>query len=356
MERRVLIPIGAAVLLSSAFLFAQARPAKLVEGKKWFFDGMCNSPGLCVMEVDPYVADYRVECIQPGWEAVIWEGLPRPGDYIDTLGANWVKVQAFYSFPPGVSGPVGKGVYVKHAEYPARWSREERLRKTNTIRAHGPDWDFTFRDIGKSFDPCLRRAQEANYRVREPWGGPRFGGDGCRAVEGDWDWFNGGQVRLALDGAATGVGAGGKQADKGRWKCVDARALVIEILWAKRGWRDTLRLSADGKRLEGQDQERRKIWAVRAQEWDLDDCEAVAGAWKWFNGGVTVIDARGGVQGFARAGARPDAGSWRCVSGYPVTIRITWARNGWIDTLTLAASGRRLEGTNQQNQRIWGER
>jgi len=357
MKIRNLAWIGAAAVLLSAFLPAQTRPDGLVEGKIWFWDAMANNPGICVVAVDRYVVDYRVECTQPGWKTVIWQGLPQPGDYIDTLGANWVKMQAFYSFPPGVQDLAGIGVHVKHAEYPPDWSHVQRTRKTNTIRVQNPDWDFTFRDAGMSFDPCLRRAQQGNYQVTEPWKGPRADrAGGCEAVEGDWDWFNGGHARIHAGGTVKGTDAQGKASGDGKWKCIDAKALAIEILWDRGGWKDTLRLSADGKRLDGRNQAGTKVWAVRAGIWDLADCRAAVGTWKWFNGGTIVLDGRGGAQGYPKGGNQPSPGSWRCVNGSPVTIQITWVKGGWIDTLTLAAGGRRLEGKNQQNQPVWGER
>lgn len=359
MKIGILALIGAGVFLPSLFLSAQVRPGGLIDGKIWFFDAMANSPGICVIEVDRYVVDYRVECTQPGWKTVIWQGLPQPGDYIDTLGANWVKMQAFYSFPPGVQDLAGVGVHVKHAEYPSQWSHIERTRKTNTIRTQNPDWDFTFRNRGMSFAPCLRRAQESNYIVTVPWGGPRFDRDqgSCGAVEGDWEWFNGGHVRFMADGVVKGIHPDGKESNDGKWRCIDPKAVMIEVLWSRGGWRDTLRLSADGKKFDGENQAKTKVWGVRAGAWNFADCQAAVGTWTWFNGGTVVLDGRGGVQGSNKGGDRPtNPGTWRCVNGSPVTIQITWVKGGWIDTLTLAAGGRRLEGRNQQNSRIWADR
>jgi hypothetical protein len=359
MKIRIFAMIATVVLILTACLPGQTRANGLVEGKIWFFDAMANSPGICVTKVDRYVVDYRVECTQPGWKTVIWQGLPQPGDYIDTLGANWVKLQAFYSFPSGVKDLVGVGVHVKHAEYPPDWSHIERTRKTNTIRVQNPDWDFTFRNSGISFAPCIRRALQSNYQVTESWGGPRFdrGSGGCEAVEGDWDWFNGGRVHLHADGVAKGTDALGKASGDGKWKCVDPKAVIIEVIWVRGGWRDTLRLSADGKRLEGQNQLKTKVWAVRAAVWDFADCQAVVGTWTWFDGGTVVLDGRGGVQGYNKGSVQPtNPGSWRCVNGSPVTILITWVKGGWVDTLTLTAGNRRLEGRNQQNKQVWAER
>lgn len=355
-KTRILILVATAAFLSPVILHAQSQTAGLVEGKVWYFNGMANSPGLCVIEVDRWVVNYRVECTQPGSETVLWEGLPSPGDYIDTLGANWVKVQAFYSFPPGIQKLIGFGVHAKHAEYPPQWTREQRLRKTNTIRTQNPNWDFTFRDGGMSFSPCIRRGSEASYRITGPWTGPRFDSAACKAAEGDWDWFNGGHVHLGAGGAAKGTSADGKESKEGRWKCLDPRLVTVEIQWAKGGWRDTLRLKPDGNRLEGENQNKGKVWGVRSGVWPLSSCRAVVDTWTWFNGGTIVLGGQGGARGYDRGSDRPNPGQWRCVNGSPVTIQIQWVKGGWLDTLTLSGDGRRLEGRNQQNSRVWGER
>jgi hypothetical protein len=355
MDMRALARSAALAVLLSLFMPVRARPAGLVAGNPWFYDSMANRPGFCVVEVDRYVVDFRVECTQPGWEAVIWEGLPRPGDYIDTLGANWVRVQAFYSFPAGVPPVAGRGVHVRFSDYPARWSRAQRVRRTNLIRSRNPDWDFSFRDVRKYFDPCLRRAEEANCQVKGPWGGPRFGRGGCRAAAGEWEWSGGGRVSLLADGTARGVSAGGRQANDGTWTCLDARTVTIDIAWSRGGFHDTLRLSPDGRRLEGRNQARMKVWAMRAQSRDFDECDEVVGAWKWSEGGRLVLDNRGGAQKFAPGRAGPGVpGNWQCLNGAPLTIRVTWG--GRVLALTLSADGRRLEGSDELGRRVWGQR
>jgi hypothetical protein len=52
----------------------------------------------------------------------------------------------------------------------------------------------------------------------------------------------------------------------------------------------------------------------------------------------------------------PNGGSWTCSGDGTVTVIIRWQVGGWIDTLTLDASGNRLEGENQRHTPVWGER
>jgi hypothetical protein len=69
-----------------------------------------------------------------------------------------------------------------------------------------------------------------------------------------------------------------------------------------------------------------------------------------------VLDSSGKLVSYDKLGQlTADTGTWRCVKRLPVTIEITWS-NGYRDTLGLEASGRRLEGKNQYNNRVWGER
>ncbi len=94
----------------------------------------------------------------------------------------------------------------------------------------------------------------------------------------------------------------------------------------------------------------------RTQPVQLSDCMAAAGTWKWSNGGSVTLDNGGAAVGNDNGGKEVNRGKWPCVSVTPVTIEISWVKGGWRDTLTLSSNGTRLEGENQQNYRVWGER
>ena len=78
----------------------------------------------------------------------------------------------------------------------------------------------------------------------------------CKLVAGTWRWFNGQTVHIG-DGVCHASGG-----NKGIWKCKDPDG-VIEIRWKKGGWIDTLRLSSDGKKLEGSNQTGNPVWGKR---------------------------------------------------------------------------------------------
>jgi hypothetical protein len=347
-----------ALAVLPAFFPVRAAAQKMVPGWVWYYDAMANCPGLCVVKVEPKVVLYRVECNQPGFTTIIWQGLPRAGDYIDTLGANWVKMQAFYLIPPGESDLAGIGVHVKRAEYPNGTPKLDRLRTTNTIRVQNPDWDFAFRNQNRNF--CLggQPASQAGYQVTGPWGGPRKEIVRCPEVEGHWHWFNGGLTEFVEGGVARSLDPNdpAREVGRGTWRAVGGTPITIEVTWAKDGWKDTLTLSADGQRLEGFNQQNSRVWAERTRLWRLEDCAGVAGAWKWFNGGRAEIDGQGRVIGYAANGKLDDRATWRCVNGSPRTIEIRWTKGGWKDTLVLSADGSRLEGKNQTNARVWADR
>lgn len=358
MGKRKGLFLALAVLPAFFPVRAAAQPqGGLVPGWVWYYDAMANCPGLCVVKVEPRVVLYRVECNQPGFTAVIWQGLPRDGDYIDTLGANWVKVQAFYSFPAGEHQLVGIGVQVRRAEYPNGTTKQDRLRKTNTIRTQNPDWDFAFRNQGLNFCPGGQPASLAGYQVTGPWGGPRYEKASSPEIEGPWRWFNGRLAEFVEGGVARFLDPDdpSRETGRGTWRRAGGTPLTIEVAWIQGGWLDTLTLSGDGQRLEGFNQQHTKVWAERTRFWGLEDCAGAAGSWKWFIGGRVELDARGGAVGYGRDNRENNRGTWRCVNGSPRTIEIRWTKGGWRDTLVLSADGSKLEGRNQAS-RVWGER
>jgi hypothetical protein len=78
------------------------------------------------------------------------------------------------------------------------------------------------------------------------------------------------------------------------------------------------------------------------------------GAWNWPNGGVVHIAAdftMTHVDGLDIL----DAGTWEAFPGPGTRVRLTWS-SGWIDTLTLSADGKTLEGPNQNGDIITGTR
>ena len=300
---------------------------------------------------------HRVQITGQEAGSLIWEGLPREGDFIDTSGANWVRIRAFYSFASGENQLTGQGVQVKIAEWAPGVSMQ---RKTNTIRLSNPSWDFSLRGQ----NPCAggQPAADAGYRIRPGSVEPPRAGEAeaidlsfCRDIAGAWRFGDGGTMELDPQGGAVGLDRNRKETNRGRWKCLRGTGVTIEISWNKGGWRDTLRLSPDSLRLEGQNQVNTQLRGERVTS-NLVKCQAVAGAWRWFNGEITELDRNGGAVGFDRNSKEVNRGSWRCLEGTAVRIEITWLKGGWVDTLTLSPNLQRLEGQNQAKSKVWAER
>lgn len=86
-----IVVLGICILLlqiTGALAYYCDAPYCISTGAGVWQEGLINDPGICIGEVKPGVTRIRIECLDEGFEAVIWEGLPVPGDFIDTLGCN----------------------------------------------------------------------------------------------------------------------------------------------------------------------------------------------------------------------------------------------------------------------------
>jgi len=201
--------------LLAVCLYSSAFPRRQVPGFAHSYLSLCDLPGLCVLEIDPKVVRFRVEGKDPGFETVIWEGLPRVGDCIDTLGADRVELQAWYSFAPGEKELVGIGVRVQAAEWPVG---AQQLRATCTVRAQNPGWDFSL--LGKNFCTGGQPAAASGYRVRpgqtSGTGGKTVPSDPSKAGENLFDkYFDKSGTPPAESKKSPGSGAKGETGPTG---------------------------------------------------------------------------------------------------------------------------------------------
>jgi hypothetical protein len=75
----------------------------------------------------------------------------------------------------------------------------------------------------------------------------------------------------------------------------------------------------------------------------------VLGTWSWFNGKTVTISPDHTLK------ADGDSGTWKAVSADGRTVQLSWA-SSWVDTLTLSADGKRLEGHNNEGNEVSGTR
>ena len=79
------------------------------------------------------------------------------------------------------------------------------------------------------------------------------------------------------------------------------------------------------------------------------DLSALVGRWAWFNGIDVDVEGDGFfVVVLDGNAALEDAGSR--------SFRFVWQNDKWVDTLVLSEDGKRLSGTNQNSQPVYGER
>jgi hypothetical protein len=195
----------------------------------------------------------------------------------------------------------------------------------------------------------------------------------CSSVEGSWRWFNGKTVVLQSGGVLE------CEDDKGSWTLTDAPGRRYLLNWGS-GWVDDLRLSADGRSLDGTNQEGTQVSGGRECRGgggggaagggggvgggvgggggsgggvgvggSADECARAEGAWRWFNGKTVVLQSGGRLE------CEDDQGSWRLVDPGQRRYVLNWGA-GWVDDLQLSVDGRRLDGTNQTGGQVSGSR
>jgi hypothetical protein len=81
----------------------------------------------------------------------------------------------------------------------------------------------------------------------------------CNEIIGSWQWFNGVVVIVESGGTLRTD----DNANYGTWTCVDAVQRKFMLQWKRGGWRDTLILSGDGRRLDGRNQWGIRVWGIK---------------------------------------------------------------------------------------------
>jgi hypothetical protein len=77
-------------------------------------------------------------------------------------------------------------------------------------------------------------------------------------------------------------------------------------------------------------------------------CNAIIGTWKWFTGNKHAFGPNG-TSSTAQV-------SWQCIDAQRRIVRINWSNGKYLDTLTISADGKRMEGKNQLGNRVWAVR
>jgi hypothetical protein len=87
----------------------------------------------------------------------------------------------------------------------------------------------------------------------------------------------------------------------------------------------------------------------------VDGCYRIVGDWGWFIGGKVSFSAMSVARWTpATKGTPPATGTWSC-DGRSGIYTVTW-QNGFVDTLTLSADGRQLNGASSTGVKVSGTR
>jgi hypothetical protein len=79
-------------------------------------------------------------------------------------------------------------------------------------------------------------------------------------------------------------------------------------------------------------------------------CNDIVGTWKWFVGPQLSIKAN---HTFVSS---ENSGTWEVTNAAERKYTLTWDNGGFVDAVTLSKDGRQLIGTNNQNNKVSGER
>jgi hypothetical protein len=223
-------------------------------------EGLINDPGICISKIAAQVVEFRVDCLEPGFQTTIWQGLPQIGGYIDLLGCNQIRTTSVTAAPPGKEHI--EGCAVKY--FTPGWGGGPRFTNNDPIPVigkpwrNGPGtewhwWDFSLQDLGFVPSECSGPVAAAGYAPA--FGGLarlRAAGPQAGTAVGVWRWFNGGTTIVQSSGTLIGQNAAGQIVNRGSWTQIAPQ--TYRLTWQDGGWVDTLRLSQDGTKLEGKNQ------------------------------------------------------------------------------------------------------
>ena len=240
--------------------------------------------------------------------------LPSPPAYLDTSKKPYVMVLALPSQSPGNPNPQTRVPGNRDQKGAHAWAKRIGAFTSTAI-------------VGSS--PRGTRASHQQTRVLQ------------NKIVGRWNWFNGSVGDFLANGTVDGN-------PEFIWTVTDPVRRIITISWRGRSV-DTLTLSRDGFRLNGQKQNGQPVWGERT---DSPAAQAlrkkIVGRWNWFNGSTGDFLANGTIDG-------NPAFVWLVTNSAARIVTISW-RGLTVDTLTLSPDGQRLEGKNNKGEKVWGEK
>lgn len=199
-------------------------------------------------------------------------------------------------------------------------------------------------------------------------GPSRDGGHGqpvpsFRSPVGTWDWVDGMTLVVEAAGTFTLYRTDRTMSSQGRWDALDGPARRYRLSHARGGYVDTVTMSDDGWELAGTSstgyrlQGRRRGVGAGTGAWQpgRGARELFPGTYDWTDGQTLVVRADGTLE-VLRGSRRTNEGRWEVEDAAAGRIRLEYRQGGWVDTVTLSADGREIDGTNNRGVRVYGTR
>ena len=269
------------------------------------------------------------------------------GDLVGTW--NWVSGRSLVVFSDGTfdlyqgSNLIGGG----------RWEIVDVARRTLllTHRPGGVVDTVTLSADGRSLDgsDSDRRDIRATKRSIAPEPGT-LGVD----LVGTWNWVSGRTLIIYADGTFD-LYQGSNKINDGRWMVVDLMVRLVRLANRIGGVVDTVTLSADGRTLEGRNSDNQALRGTRRSGPVAAGTIAadLVGTWNWVSARTLVVLADGSFDLY-QGGNLIGGGQWSILDAPKRVLRFTYRPRGGVETMTLAADGRSLDGTNGDGARIQG--
>lgn len=341
-------------------------------------EGLLNDAGICIDMVHRQVYRMTVRCLDHNFNRIIWDGTPRVGDFIDTLGCNAIRVRP-YTRRQRDTEELYMGCVVNYS--PVQYKDGHQARP-GPLSEH-KNWDFSLLNSRDSY--CNQSADINRYLVypgrktdwrslddtafvtslyksildRSPdpaglkhWIGLLKGGKSRESVI---SWFFKSPEYKTRNKNDYGYVRDLYQATHGREPSPDEVERALNKLSRGNSRQQLLdseiysnSASSQTNTLVNNCVGAKQGPNNNSQSYTKQPCGSVVGKWRWFNGNVATFSSDGTM------GGNPIY-IWHCNGNNPVRVTINW--NGkWIDKLTLSSNGNRLEGKNQYGTKVWGNR
>lgn len=163
------------------------------------------------------------------------------------------------------------------------------------------------------------------------------------SLVGTWNWVSGQTLVIKADGTCD-VLEGARKINECRWESVGGGQ--YRLTHRSGGWVDTVSVSADGRALDGRNNQGAALHGTRREA-------TLAGRWSWVSGQTLVVNANNTCDVF-EGSRKINECAVESLGGN--RYRLTHRSGGWVDTVTLSDDGRTIDGRNNLGASLRGTR